>query len=109
MKYYGTDDTEHTLDVGEYQVDTVSYKGRVGLAYGKTWPATTLRPMNGIMVEFTAGYGDATTDVPVRIRQAIKVLAAHMYENREATNIRELSEVPFAVHALLGFQRILPI
>lgn len=107
IKYYDTAGNEHTLDTAEYQVDILGYRGRVSLAYGKTWPATTLRPMNGVVVQFIAGYGDAAADVPERIRTAIKLLASHMYENREATDLKQHVEVPFAVGALLGLDRIM--
>lgn len=40
-------------------------------------------PVNGIEIEFTAGYGADGTSVPEPLRQAILLLAAHWYENRE--------------------------
>ncbi len=56
IKYYGTDDTEYTMTATDYFVDTKSEPGRVSLAYGKTWPSTVLRPINGVVVRFVAGY-----------------------------------------------------
>lgn len=56
VKYYGTDDTEYTMDAGDYFVDAKSEPGRVALGYSKTWPTTTLRPVNAVVVRFTAGY-----------------------------------------------------
>lgn len=56
VKYYGTDDTENTMDAGDYFVDTKSFKGRVSLAYSKTWPSETLRLANGVVTRFVAGY-----------------------------------------------------
>jgi len=109
IKYYDTAGTETEFAKANYEVDTESYKGRVALAYGKSWPSVTLRPMNGVVVQFKAGYGDAAADVPELVQLAIKVLAGHMYENREATDTKEHLEVPFAVHSLLGLKRIVPI
>ena len=107
IKYYDTAVTEYTLPSSSYQVDADSTFGRVALAYGKTWPQTvTLRPMNAVIVQFKAGYGDAVGDVPERVRQAIKVLVADWYENREATDIKEHVEVAFAVKAILGPERM---
>jgi len=57
-------------------------------------------------VTFTAGYGALAADVPERIRTAIKLLAGHLYEHREATDIKEIQEVAFAVKALLGLDRV---
>jgi len=109
IKYYDTAGVEYEFASENYQVDVNSYKGRVSLAYGKSWPTVTLRPMNGVVVQFKAGYGDAPGAVPEKVRLAIKVLTAHMYENREATDVKEHPEMPFAVHSLLGLKRILPI
>ena len=40
-------------------------------------------PANGIEIQFTAGFGAAANDVPAPLRQAILLLVAHWYENRE--------------------------
>lgn len=42
------------------------------------------RAMNGIEVDFTAGFGDAAADVPDVLRQAILLHVAHMYAFRGA-------------------------
>jgi len=109
VKYYGTDDTEYTLDAADYRVSLYGYKGRVVLNYGKSWPSTTLRPAEAVVVEYDAGYGDDATDVPERARMAIKIVAAHLYENREVTDVREHKEIPLGVQALLGLERIWPL
>jgi len=109
VKYYGTDDTEYTLDASDYRVSLYGYKGRVVLNHGKSWPSTILRPAEAVVVEYDAGYGDDAADVPERARMAIKIVAAHLYENREVTDVREPKEVPLGVHALLGLERIWPL
>lgn len=38
--------------------------------------------MNGVEIDFTAGFGEAGTDVPDLLRRAILLLAAHWYEFR---------------------------
>lgn len=106
ITYYDMAGAMHTLSPADYQVDVDSYKGRVCPAYGKSWPTTILQPMNGVVVQFKAGYGLLTTDVPEEIRLAIKLLAGHLYEHREATDIKEVREVAFAVKALLGLDRV---
>ena len=109
IKYYDTDDTAATMDTGDYFVDTKSEPGRVSLAYSKSWPTTTLRPINGVCVEFEAGYGDAATDVPYRVKQAMLLLIGHLYEHREQSTEKALSEIPFGVKALLGLDRVVPV
>ncbi len=109
IKYYDTDETEHTFSADSYHVDIYSEPGRVVLKYGETWPSITLRTANGVIIRFVAGYGDTTASVPGKVKQAIKVLVGHLYENREAADIKEMKEVPFAVRSLLGLERIWPI
>lgn len=107
VKYYDTDDTEATFSSDCYFVDSKSESGRIGLNYGEVWPSTTLRPMNGICVTFKAGYGDAD-DVPESVKQAMLLLIAHWYENRETviSSGAMPKEMPFSVEALLWQDRI---
>jgi len=107
--YYDTEDNDNTLATTVYMVDADSEPGRVTLKYNQTWPYTTLRPYNGIEITYVAGYGDATGDVPENVVHAIKLLVGHLYENREATGIRPLSEIPFTVKALLDLERIVAL
>ena len=121
VKYYGiddTDDTEYTLDTEEYYIDDKSEPGRVSLAYNKSWPSVTLRPISGICVTFTVGYlpagegenEDPAGNVPQGVKQAILLLVGHWYENREASIIGHVSrEIEFAAHALLWPERVVPI
>jgi len=109
ITYYDTALAPHVVAAADYQVDVDSYKGRVCPAYGKNWPTAELQPMNGVVVRFKAGYGVAPANVPEHIRLAIKLLAGHMYENREATDVKAHTEIPFAVHSLLGLKRIIPL
>lgn len=110
VKYYGTDDTEYTFDSSKYFVDTKSEPGRVSLVYGESWPTETLRPKNGVVIQFTAGYGDTADAVPQTVKQAMLLLIAHWYENREATLASTVSrEVEYAVNALLWQERVVPV
>lgn len=57
IKYYDYEDTEATFSTDNYDVDDKGFTGRVVLKYGKSWPAVTLRPSNGVVIRFVAGYG----------------------------------------------------
>ncbi len=108
IKYYGTDDMEYTMDAADYFVDTKNAPGRIALAYSKVWPTTTLRPVNGIVVRFVAGYGAASA-VPKRVKQAMLMHIAWLYEQREAvivSNRTVVKEAPLAVDALLWQDRV---
>lgn len=109
IKYYGTDDTEYTLATTEYFVDPVSQPGRIVLAYGKSWPSTTLRPANGVVVKFVAGYGLAVA-VPQKVKQAMLLLVTLMYQKRlPIVEGKIVGEVPYAVSSLLWLDRIVPV
>jgi uncharacterized phiE125 gp8 family phage protein len=85
IKYYDTDNTETVWSNSEYIVDTDSDPGRIVLAWGYSWPSTVLYPSNPIKIEFVCGYGDEPNDVNPGIMQAMKLIAADMYNNREIT------------------------
>lgn len=107
IKYYDTDDTEATFSSDDYFVDTKSEPGRVVLNYSESWPSTTLRPANGVCVTFVAGYGDAASDVPQYIKNAMLLLIGHLYENREAVITgMTAAQMPFGVEALLWKERV---
>ena len=109
IKYFDTDCTEYEFLSTNYELDIYSEPGRISLGYNKSWPSTILRSVNGVIIEFKAGYGDSAAEVPEKVKQAIKVLIGELYEHREITDIKELKEIPFAIHSLLNFDRIWPI
>ena len=92
-----------SLDLSAFDVDTVSVPPRAALRTGLAVMAPG-RPLNGIELDVTAGYG-AAADVPAPLRQAILMLVAHWFEHREAVG-DGLSLVPLGVAALLAPYRI---
>jgi len=107
VKYYDTTETETTFSSDNYHVDDYNVVGKVVLAYSEIWPTTTLRTTNGVIIRYVVGYGDNASDVSVRVKQAMYMLIAHWYENREATGQRFVpKEIDFAVSALLTQDRI---
>jgi len=102
IKYIDVDGTEQTLDSSYYDVDIYSEPGRITLAYNQSWPGIR-GDINGIEIIYVAGYGDAATDVPAKTVAAIKLLVAHLYENREASLVGvAASELPMGVESLLN-------
>lgn len=77
------DDVPITVDLIYYLVDTVSAPGKLILAVDESWPTETLYPMNPIQIQFVCGYGVLAENIPVRIRQAMLLQIADLYENRE--------------------------
>ncbi len=75
---YALDDTPSVLDPSVYQLDAASAPARL-LRKGEA-PAK-LRAVNAVEIEFTAGYGGAST-VPQAIKQAILQIVADLYSHR---------------------------
>jgi uncharacterized phiE125 gp8 family phage protein len=100
LKTYSDSDAESVFADTNYLVDTAG--DRLCLNDGATWP-TDLRDNDAIKVRYTAGYGDASTDVPSDLIHAVALLVAHWYENREAVITGTIaSQLPLGVSAILA-------
>jgi uncharacterized phiE125 gp8 family phage protein len=98
ITYLDATGTRQTLSTSVYQVITGT-PGRVGLAYGQSWPVVRSEP-DSVLIRYVAGYGGASA-VPDALKAAIKLLVGHLYENREATiSGLTITELPMAVRAL---------
>lgn len=87
VKYFDSDDVEQTLADDLYWVDTHSTIARIVIK--NSWPSTKTRP-NAVSIEYTAGYGDAATDVPAPLKSACLIGVAWLYENRDQVVPAEL-------------------
>lgn len=103
IAYTAPDSTVTVFDASSYLADVAGEPGRVVLKDGVSWPAfgSELAVAAAVSVKFTVGYANAAA-VPERFKLAIKMLAAHFYENRENTVPMELRQVPLGVQALLA-------
>lgn len=110
ITYYDTDDVSAVFASSSYDVRTKREPGYVKLKYGETWPTVALRPSEGIVVVFVAGYGAEAANVPAQIRKAMLMMIAHLYENRETiVTGTTATELPFSAEFLLQPLRIIPI
>lgn len=100
---YALDGTATVLDPATYQVDTVSSPARLALNANAS-PPVNLRALNAVEIAFTAGYGNAESDVPALIREAILEIVADMYINRG-----DVGEIPLTATALLAPYRVINI
>lgn len=82
IQYTGSDGTLQTLDSSLYQLDRVDDPAFVYPAYGQSWP-TARNQVNAVSVTFVCGVDPTAIDP--RIKQAMKLLLAHWYEQREDT------------------------
>lgn len=104
IKYYDKDNVEHTVSSNVYFLEN-TIPARILLNFNQVWPADELRPGYPIVIEYVAGYGSTIDNVPARYVQAVLLLAAHLYENREATVISDgtvtVNTLPYGLNSLL--------
>lgn len=83
LKYTDSDGTATTMTVNtDYLVETNSDQcGRIVLPYSKSWPSFTAYPSNPIVCRFVCGW-TAAASVPSKIKTAVKMIAAKLYERR---------------------------
>ena len=62
------------------------------------------RALGGIELDLTLGYGATPADVPADLIQAVRLLTAHLYENRDGTT--GAGRLPEPVEALLRPYRL---
>lgn len=105
VEYYDTDNAFQTATLTDFEIrldgDFVIIKPKAD----HVWPPAYTR-QDAIKITYVAGYGDAATDVPKSIRQAILLTVGHWYQNREAVVEGTFKDLPFAVAALIGVERI---
>ncbi len=101
ITYIDTTGSTQTHSSSDYDVDIYSTPARITEGYGTTWPSTRSSVPNTVTIEYVAGYGDAS-DVPNTIKQAMLMMIAHWFENRETTITGTTAAVvPFGVDSLL--------
>ena len=105
VKYTDDDAVEATYSAASYLTDFVSFYARLKLKSGYTWPSVDLREMNGVVVRLTAGYATAAA-VPYELKAAVKLLGAHLYEQREPVITRDQPYLlPMGYEALIANHR----
>ena len=100
VTYYDAANVSQTLASSVYELMTDGAGPFVHLKPDQVWPDTYSR-LDAVSITFVAGYGSAGSDVPQPIRQAIRLLAAHWNENREAAGVVAFHELPIGVRYLL--------
>jgi uncharacterized phiE125 gp8 family phage protein len=102
ITYTDTAGATQTLASSEYHAYSVDNIGRVVLKSTSSWPATLGTGALDVTVNFTAGYGAASANIPAALRHAVLLQAAHLYDNRSSVNIGNIvNEIPFTVQRLI--------
>jgi len=107
LKYVDVDSSSVTVSSTAYKLDAVSEPGRLILDYNEDWPSAQLHNVNPISVQYLCGY-PGSTSVPHQIKQAMKLIIADLYENRESIVIgyNQVTKIPDAVQSLVRNLRI---
>ena len=106
VKYQTTADTDYTTDLttlvaGNWFTDTISQPARIAF---RDYPNVYEYALTPVVVSFTAGY----STMPAPVLQAIRLLVAHMYENRQEEITGTITtRLKFGLDALLNPFRII--
>ena len=106
VKYQTTENTDYdsnltTLNASNWYTDTISQPARIAF---RDYPHTYEYALNPVVVTFTAGY----STMPTPVLQAIRLLVAHMYENRQEEIVGTITtRLKFGLEALLNPFRII--
>lgn len=107
-RVFDADGTPQAIDVQVFAADIASAPAVLAFAFWSL-PAPG-RKAGGIEIDIEAGYGDAPDDVPAALRQAVRLLVAHWYENRGLIAVGHLLAVlPATVTALIAPYRVLSL
>lgn len=88
VKYLDENEEEQTFDPEtEYRSSTLGRPAYLSLAPQVAWPTVALDRPDAIRIEYECGFDLASKPAPEPARQAILLLAAHYYRNREAAVI----------------------
>jgi uncharacterized phiE125 gp8 family phage protein len=107
-RVYDVQGAPHALDLAGFSLDTAAVPAVIALS---PWalPAPG-RTVAGIEIDVVLGYGDAGSDVPQQLRQAIRQLVAHWYENRGlVAPAQQGAALPESVAAILAPYRVLAL
>lgn len=94
-----------TIDSGDYVLVDRTGNPALYAAHGTQWPKA--RASRGaVLVDFTAGYGEAMTDIPASLRQAVMQTVADALRFGGNVATAGVSELPeSAYRACLSFRR----
>lgn len=109
IEYVDGDENTQTLASSEYDVDLFSHYARIQPIDG--WPDTSNDVYNTVIITFKAGYDGSKPrlTVPGKIKQAMKLMIKHWFDNRTAVVIAgsssvDATEVPMTANALLELE-----
>jgi hypothetical protein len=106
VEYFDINGNQQTLDPSQYTVQMDGEPATLSPVYGAWWPFSQPYRPDAVQVTYTCGYGTTCAAVPADLQLAILMIAAHSYENREASVLPTTGTgpvlVPLGVDAMLA-------
>lgn len=100
VNYVDTAGTNQTVVPANYKLDVATSPVRLAPAFGLAWPGS--RAQNGaVWIDYVVGES-LSDNIDAAVIDALALLIGHRYENREATSVASLSDIPFGVESILG-------
>lgn len=105
-RVYDLNNVAHALDLQAFVPDPAASAINV-LPWSIAQPE---RPLSGIELDVICGYGDDALAVPEALRQAIRILVAHWYENRGLVpGATSIAALPVTAAALIAPYRMVSL
>ncbi len=103
VAYDDADGVEQTLPASSFQVLRHRRPGVIRLKPGVDRPQLADTP-GSVRIAYTVGHADVG-QAPATLLAAVRILASHLYEEREIVSPTQLHEVPMGVRRLLDLNR----
>ena len=106
-RVYDISNVAHALDLQNFVPDLAAS----ALVFAPWAVAQPERALSGIEIDVVCGYGDDALAVPEALRQAIRILVAHWYENRGLVvpGAMSLAALPSTAAALIAPYRMVSL
>jgi uncharacterized phiE125 gp8 family phage protein len=101
VKYDDTDGAEQTLDPSGYRLAAGLDPAVLSPTDGSSWPVVLCQP-GSVRIEFTAGYGETSAEVPADLVNALKLVVGSLHEDREAGAVPPAAQAVFDRYGVLG-------
>jgi len=99
VNYYDGDGTAQTVDANEYRVDL--NREPVRIFHDTNWPTSESRS-GAVWVDYVVGV--AVADVAPDLLAGVKLMAAHLFENREAVG-EKMDALPLGIDFIIESNR----
>jgi uncharacterized phiE125 gp8 family phage protein len=110
ITYLDTSSVSRAMDLSVLAKDFTSMPARISPVFGTVWPIS-LPQIGAVQINYTAGYGAASSFVPEGIRQWMLVRLTTLYEHREEVEIvarGKIEPMPF-IDGLLDPYKVLTL